>query len=154
MTNMTERIGIGLTSVVLAVVALGGTATGGASIASASSPRIAVSLPASPSFAANAGDPDVVLSNGTYYAFTTGTALGNHIQVVINTSGDPTNGYGSYTGQPYGSTALPNVPAWQQVDTQTSPGVASVGGHWVMWYDASLAGHPADSGFSCLAVAT
>ena len=154
MTNFAERITIGLTSVVLGVVAIGGTAIGGASIAAASSPRIAISPPASPSFVANAGDPDVVLSNGTYYAFTTGTALGNHIQVVINTSGDPTTGYGSYTGHPYGSTALPNVPAWQQPDTQTSPGVASIGGHWVMWYDASLAGHPADSGYSCLAVAT
>ena len=134
----------------LAVASTVGSPTG----AGAATPRIGVSPPATPTFAANAGDPDVVYSNGTYYAFTTGTALGNHIQVVINTSGDPTAGYGSYTGHPYGSTALPNVPAWQQVDTQTSPGVAAIGGHWVMWYDASLAGHAGDSGFSCLAVAT
>ena len=117
------------------------------------SPRIAVSPPASPSFAANAGDPDVIYSNGTYYAFTTGTALGNNLQVVINSSGDPTGAYGSYTGQSYGSTALPAPPAWQQANTQTSPGVAYIGGHWVMWYDASLAGHAIDSGFSCLALA-
>ena len=154
MANTTGRIRFGRTAAVLAVVVLGGTAFGFTSVGAASSPRIAVGLPASPSFAANAGDPDVVLSNGTYYAFTTGTALGNHIQVLINTTGNPTAEYGSYTGQPFGSTALPNVPAWQQVDTQTSPGVASIGGQWVMWYDASLAGHPGDSGFTCLAVAT
>jgi len=117
-------------------------------------PRIAVGPPAVPSFAANAGDPDVVYANGTYYAFTTGTALGNNLQVVIDTSGDPTTGYRSYTGQSYGSTALPSPPGWQQVNTQTSPGVASIGGHWVMWYDASVVGHAVDSGFSCLAVAT
>jgi hypothetical protein len=141
--------------------AIAGAAPGSAPLASATTPepavlapRIAVSPPASPSFAANAGDPDVVYSNGTYYAFTTGTALGNYLQVVINTSGDPTAGYRSYTGQPYGSTALPNPPGWQQANTQTSPGVAFIGGHWVMWYDASIVGHAIDSGFSCLAVAT
>jgi hypothetical protein len=32
--------------------------------------------------------------------------------------------------------------------------VAFVGGHWVLWYDASVVGHAIDSGFSCLAVAT
>jgi Glycosyl hydrolases family 43 len=139
--------------VLVACAAAGGT-LGGSSVASTVAPRIAVSPPSSPAFAGNAGDPDVVFSDGTFYAFTTGTALGNHIQVLVDTTGNPSTGYGSYTGQPYGSTALPDPPSWQQVNTQTSPGVASIGGHWVMWYDASLAGHPADSGFSCLAVAT
>jgi hypothetical protein len=154
MTNSTTWCRAGLAAVVLAGIAFAGATTRAPSDAAAAAGRIAVSPPASPTFAANAGDPDVVYSNGTFYAFTTGTVLGNHLQVVINTSGDPTAGYGSYTGQPYGSTALPDVPAWQQVNTQTSPGVASIGGHWVMWYDASLAGHAEDSGFSCLAVAT
>ena len=155
---MTTRSSTTLATVLAAPLLLASTVAGASALGSppapALAPRIAVSLPAAPSFAANAGDPDVVYSNGTYYAFTTGTALGNHIQVVINTSGGPTAGYGSYTGQPYGSTALPSTPAWQQADTQTSPGVAFIGGHWVMWYDASIAGHAADSGFSCLAVAT
>ena len=154
MTNSTTWRRAGLATLALAGLAVAGAAAAGPDDASAATGRIAVSLPASPSFAADAGDPDVVYSNGTYYAFTTGTALGNHIQVVINTSGDPTAGYGSYTGKSYGSTALPDIPAWQQMNTQTSPGVASIGGHWVMWYAASLAGHPGDSGFSCLAVAT
>ena len=106
----------------------------------------------SPAFAGDAPDPDVVYSGGTYYAFTTGTPLGNHIQALVSSS--PASGYGSYSGHPYASTALPSVPGWQQVNTQTSPGVFFYGGHWVMWYDASLNGHAADSGFSCLSVAT
>ena len=145
-------------SLILVVLAGPGAAVSlaasAATLTGALAPRIAVSPPASPSFAGNAGDPDVVNSNGTYYAFTTGTVLGNHIQVVINSSGNPAGNYSSYTGQPFGSTALANPPAWQQPDTQTSPGVAFIGGHWVMWYDASLAGHAIDSGYSCLAVAT
>jgi len=149
----TPRVRNVLGACLLVACAVAGGTLAGTSVASAA-PLISVSQPASPSFAGNAGDPDVVFSDGTFYAFTTGTALGNHIQVVVDTSGDPTNGYASYTGQSYGSTALPDPPSWQQVNTQTSPGVASIGGHWVMWYDASLAGHAADTGFSCLAVAT
>jgi hypothetical protein len=106
----------------------------------------------SPAFAGDAPDPDVVYSGGTYYAFTTGTVLGNHIQALVSAS--PASGFGSYTGQPYGSTALPAVPGWEKIDTQTSPGVFFYGGHWIMWYDASQYPHPADSGFSCLSVAT
>ena len=153
-TRPTRSVRIALAGPLLLALVVAGSAAGGSPSASASTPHIAVGLPPSPAFAANAGDPDVVYADGAYYAFTTGTALGNHIQVVVDTSGDPTAGYGSYTGQPYGSTALPSTPGWQQTDTQTSPGVASIGGHWVMWYDASLAGHAVDSGFSCLAVAT
>jgi hypothetical protein len=145
---------VGLILLVLGVVAVGGSSMAGSPVGAADAARIAVSPPGSPSFDANAGDPDVVFSNGVYYAFTTGTALGNHIQALVNTSGNPAGAYGSYTGHSYGSTALATTPAWQQPNTQTSPGVASIGGHWVMWYDASAAGHPVDSGFSCLAVAT
>ena len=144
----------GATVAVLATVGDARAAVATAAPRSAPAPRIAVSLPPTPAFAGNAGDPDVVYAGGTYYAFTTGTALGNHLQALVDTSGDPTTGWRSYTGNPYGSTALPNPPGWQQIDTQTSPGVAFIGGHWVMWYDASIVGHPVDSGFSCLAVAT
>ena len=100
----------------------------------------------SPAFAGDAGDPDVVYSGGTYYAFTTGTPLGNNIQALVSSS--PSSGYGSYTGHPYGSTALPSPPGWEQANTQTSPGVFFYGGHWVMWYDAFSGGH------GCLSAAT
>ena len=114
--------------------------------------HVSVIVSQTPAFAGDAPDPDVLYSGGTYYAFTTGTPLGNHIQVL--TSGNPATGWGSYNGLPFGSSALPAPPAWETVNTQTSPGVFSYGGHEVMWYDASMTPHAIDSGFSCLSVAT
>jgi len=105
----------------------------------------------SPAYANDAPDPDLLYSGGTYYAFTTGTALGNHIQAL--TSGSPASGWQPYTGG-FGSSALPSPPAWETVNTQTSPGVFFYGGHWVMFYDASVSPNPEDSGHSCLSVAT
>ncbi len=105
----------------------------------------------SPAYANDAGDPNPLYSNGTYYAFTTGTTLGNHIQAL--TSNNPASGWQPYTGGS-GSSALPNPPSWETVNTQTSPGVFFYGGHWVMFYDASPSPHPLDSGFSCISVAT
>jgi hypothetical protein len=110
--------------------------------------------PATPAYGGDAGDPDVIESAGTYYAFSTGTALGNHLQALVDTSGNPQTGWRSYTGTTFGSTALPNVPAWEAVDTQTSPGVFFYAGHWVMFYDAAQAGHATGTGFDCLSVAT
>ena len=106
-----------------------------ATTAHASQAHVGFAPSPSPAFAGDAPDPDVVYSNGTYYAFTTGTPLGNHIQALVSAS--PASGFGSYTGNPYGSTALPAVPGWEKMNTQTSPGVFFYGGHWVMWYDAS-----------------
>ena len=54
--------------------------------------------------------PNIVLDGSTYYAFTTGTGLGNHLQALIDTSGSPLGGWRSYTGLPFGSTALPGRP--------------------------------------------
>jgi hypothetical protein len=104
-----------------------------------------------PAFAGDAGDPDVVYSAGTYFAFTTGTALGNHIQVLV--SGAASTGYHSYTGSSFGSTALAVTPAWETPDTQTSPGVFAWGGHWLMYYDAAQNPNPSDSGHDCISVA-
>ncbi len=100
----------------------------------------------------DAADPQVVYSAGTYYAFTTGNALGNHIAVLVSSS--PNSGYGPSTHTCSGSTALPNPSPWEQPNTQTSPGVFQYGGHWVMFYDAAQAGHASDSGFDCVTVAT
>ena len=44
----------------------------------------------------DAADPQVVDSGGTYYAFTTGNALGNHIAALVSSS--PNRGYRPYTG--------------------------------------------------------
>src|SRR5579871_22801 len=100
----------------------------------------------------DAADPQVVYANGTYYAFTTGNALGNHLAADVSAS--PNGGYASYTGKCYGSTALPSPSGWEQPNTQTSPGVFFYNGRWIMFYDAAQAGHASDTGFDCLAVAT
>ena len=108
----------------------------------------------SPAFNGDAPDPDIVLSDGTYYAFTTGTVMGNYLQALVDTSGSPTSGWRSYTGGPFGSSALPVPPAWETLNTQTSPGVFNYGGHWVMFYDAAKEPFQEAQGHSCLSVAT
>ena len=119
-----------------------------------SSASFTVAMPGSAAFDGDAPDPDVVTSGAASYAFTTGTALGNHIQVLVDTSGSSSSGWHSTTGQNYGSSALPAVPSWEQVDTQTSPGVFYWNGHWIMYYDAAQSGHAGDTGYDCLSVAT
>jgi hypothetical protein len=143
----------GALSLVLLAAGASGAATSRTLTAHAAG-GVAVSLPASPAYGADAGDPDVIESAGTYYAFTTGTPLGNYIQALVDTSGTPTSGWRGYTGQPYGSTALPSPPSWEATNTQTSPGVLFYDNQWVMFYDAAQAGHASDGGYDCLAVAT
>jgi hypothetical protein len=142
-----------------AVALAGGIAatvqTGGAGAANAVQDRtahVAFTGSASPAYANDAPDPDLLYSNGIFYSFTTGTALGNYIQ-ALTTTGTPTSGWQPYTGGA-GSSALPSPPAWETVNTQTSPGVFFYGGHWVMFYDASVSPYAEDSGHSCLSVAT
>ncbi len=151
----------------LAVVT--GLATMGAGImlalssaaAVASPPKLAahtvapvVSPSSTPAYGADSGDPNVIQSNGVYYDFSTGTPLGNHIQALVNTSGNPLTGYASYTGQAYGSSALPDTPAWEQPNTQTSPGVFFWNNEWIMYYDAAPSGYASDTGHDCLSYAT
>ncbi|MGA8723780.1 MAG: family 43 glycosylhydrolase [Acidimicrobiales bacterium] len=120
----------------------------------ASYPSVNVQPSPAPAFDGDAPDPNIVLDGSTYYAFTTGTGLGNHLQALIDTSGSPLGGWRSYTGLPFGSSALPVVPSWEQVNTQTSPGVFFWHGRWIMFYDAATAGHAGDVGFNCVSVAT
>jgi hypothetical protein len=131
-----------------------GVASGGGSAGAQSSGGITIAPSSSPAFNGDAPDPDVVRDGPDYYAFTTGTVLGNHIQALVDTSGSPQSGWRSYTGTSYGSTALPNVPDWETPNTQTSPGVFFWGGQWIMYYDAAMYDYPAGTGNNCLAVAT
>ena len=112
---------------------------------------VGVSPSPSPAFAGDAGDPDIVYSGGTYYAFSTGTALGNHIQALVSTSAS--SGYHSYTGTSFGSTALATPPAWETPDTQTSPSVIDLDGRWLMYYDAAVSPNAGDTGHNCISVA-
>ncbi len=137
----------------LAVLSVGVPVAATAAAATVPS-RIASGPAGGTAFAGDAPDPDIVSADGVFYAFTTGTALGNNLQVLIDRSGNPQTGWRSTTGTGFGSTALPAPPAWQERGTQTSPGVVYTGGHWVLWYDAARAGHGVDTGFTCLAVAT
>jgi hypothetical protein len=138
---------------VVLVVAVGVPLAAGAASGARSAPQLQIGPPSGPAFAGDAPDPDVIYADGTFYAFTTGTALGNNLQVLTSSAGDPRVGWNTFT-KGAGATALPHPPAWQAPGTETSPGVAYTGGHWVMWYDASRAGHGVDTGFTCLAVAT
>ncbi|HXA33484.1 MAG TPA: family 43 glycosylhydrolase [Acidimicrobiales bacterium] len=100
----------------------------------------------------DAADPQIVSAGATYYAFTTGNALGNHLAAL--TSSSPNSGFAPYTGTCSGSTALAHPSSWEEPNTQTSPGVFNDNGRWIMFYDAAQSGHPGDTGFDCLAVAT
>ena len=143
--------------VVLAVVlcaAAGAAGSAGAAPAGPRSQAIGVvgSPPEAPAYAADAPDPDVVESAGVFYAFTTGTVAGNYLQALVDTGGDPATGWTTFSG-PRGSSALPDPPAWETPDTQTSPGVFFYGGQWLLFYDASVNPYPAGTGHNCLSVA-
>ena len=115
-----------------------------------------------PAFAGDAPDPDVVYvpstgSGGTYFAFSTGTTMASYLQVLCNsgsTSGAPATGWAPCPGFPFGASALPVPPVWQQPGTQNAPGVYEWNGTWILFYTAALAGHADDSGANCLSVAT
>lgn len=104
--------------------------------------------PATPAFAGDAPDPDVLVAAGRYFAYTTGTTWGNNLGVL--TSSRPVGNWRTRSGKSYGSSALPAPPAWQVAGQQTSPSVARIGGRYLMYYDARLA---ADPSLFCLSVA-
>ena len=136
----------------IGVVLSGALAVGVVVVGAPRADAVNVSPGSSPAFAGDAGDPDVVSANGTYFAFSTGTALGNHIQALVSST--PSSGYHSYTGTSFGSTALATPPGWETVDTQTSPGVFNWGGRWLMYYDAAVSPNASDTGHDCITVAT
>ena len=68
--------------------------------------HVIVTPSSTPAYANDAPDPDALYSGGTYYAFTTGTVLGNYIQALTDKTGSPASGWQPYTGST-GSSALP-----------------------------------------------
>ena len=103
---------------------------------------------ASPAWDDDAPDPHVVRFGHRYYAYTTGTTWGNRIGVLV--SDRPDGGWRTTTGQSWGSTALPTVPAWQVPDTQWAPAVYRFAGRYVLFYAAQTR----STGEWCLSVAT
>ncbi len=135
-----------------AVLILGGPApVAGAAVA------VPVVTPStSPALALDAPDPDIVLANGTFYAFTTGTTWGNQIAIAKSTSSNPGLGWTTLSGQSNGSSAFaengdsaPPAP-WELNNTPTSPGVFQYDGKWIMFYDAEQR----STGYYCITVAT
>lgn len=103
---------------------------------------------ATPAFPEDAPDPAIVKFGSKYYAYTTGTTWGNRIGVLV--SDRPDRGWRTTTGRPWGSSALPDIPAWQVPDTQWAPGVLVWGGRYVMFYVAKVKA----TGRYCITVAT
>jgi len=85
-------------------------------------------------------DPDVILVGQTYYAYATNSVAGN-IQIVESTDLTHWTAVGN---------ALPHLPAWAEPHYTWAPAVAAIGGTFVLYYAANVAG----SGKECVSVAT
>jgi hypothetical protein len=127
-----------------------------ASPAGATAAAPVVSPSSAPALALDAPDPDIVLANGTFYAFTTGTTWGNQIAIAKTTFSDPQLGWTTLSGQSSESSAFaengdtaPPAP-WELNNTPNSPGVFQYDGQWIMFYDAEQR----SSGYYCISVAT
>jgi len=183
-----------LASVILAVsTLLVGLPSAASASASSAEPRAAqVSLPIAPAFDGNpcttparddptcpvwnrcshlgsctgdAPDPALIKAGSTYLVLSTGTALGNSIQVLVSDRIDggfhawPMGECPSSSGPVacrlrFGSSAFgvggsAGLPTWTVPGTQMAPSAAFVGGRWVMYF----AGVSTSTGRSCLGVA-
>ena len=85
-------------------------------------------------------DPSVILVGQTFFAYATNSVAGN-IQII--TSADRTH----WTAI---GNALPNLPAWATPDYTWAPAVATIGGSYLLYYAADVAG----TGKECISVAT
>ena len=85
-------------------------------------------------------DPAVILVGQTYYAYATNSVAGN-IQIIQSTDLTHWTAVGN---------ALPSLPAWAQSHFTWAPAVAMIGGTFVLYYAANVAG----SGRECISVAT
>jgi beta-xylosidase len=85
-------------------------------------------------------DPSVILVGQTYFAYATNSVAGN-IQIIDSTDLSHWTAVGN---------ALPSLPAWATPDNTWAPSVAMIGGAFVLYYAANVAG-TADE---CISVAT
>jgi hypothetical protein len=89
-------------------------------------------------------DPDVLLVQGTYYAYATNSAEGN-IQIIDSTDLQHWTSVGN---------ALPQLPSWAKPNGTWAPSVLPIGGKYQMYYAAVVAGPGPGSGEDCISVAT
>jgi hypothetical protein len=85
-------------------------------------------------------DPSVILVGQTYFAYATNSVAGN-IQIIDSTDLAHWSAIGN---------ALPSLPAWATPNNTWAPSVAMIGGTFVLYYAANVAG-TADE---CISVAT
>ncbi len=85
-------------------------------------------------------DPDVILVGQTYFAYATNSVAGN-VQIIESTDLTHWTAVGN---------ALPHLPAWAEPHYTWAPAVAAIGGTFVLYYAANVAG----SGKECVSVAT
>jgi beta-xylosidase len=85
-------------------------------------------------------DPAVMLVGRTYYAYATNSVAGN-IQIVDSTDLRHWTAIGN---------ALPSLPAWAAANNTWAPSVAMIGGNFVLYYAADVAGGTQE----CISVAT
>ena len=87
-------------------------------------------------------DPDVILAGNTYFAYATNSVAGN-IQIIQSTNLTSWTAVGN---------ALPALPSWAAPDATWAPAVALIGGAYVLYYAALVAGP--GGGEECISVAT
>ncbi len=85
-------------------------------------------------------DPAVILVGQTYFAYATNSVAGN-IQIIDSTDLSQWTVVGN---------ALPSLPAWATPDNTWAPSVAMIGGTFVLYYAANVAGTTDE----CISVAT
>jgi len=87
-------------------------------------------------------DPDVILVGGTYFAYATNSVAGN-VQIIESTNLTNWDSVGN---------ALPDLPGWAAPDATWAPAVAQIGGAYVLYYAADVAGP--GGGEECISAAT
>ncbi len=86
-------------------------------------------------------DPDVILAGNTYFAYATNSVAGN-IQIIQSTNLTNWTAIGN---------ALPALPSWAAPDATWAPAVAFIGGAYLLYYAALVAGP--GGGEECISVA-
>lgn len=87
-------------------------------------------------------DPDVILVGSTYFAYATNSVAGN-IQIIESTDLTHWSAVGN---------ALPSLPSWAAPDATWAPAVAQIGGSFVLYYAAVVAGP--GGGEECISAAS
>ncbi|HVC67850.1 MAG TPA: family 43 glycosylhydrolase [Acidimicrobiales bacterium] len=147
---------------IVACAALGALLVAGPGRATAVGSGVSVVPAPTPAYDGDAPDPDVVFdpsvgAGGTYFAFSTGTTLAGYLQVLCDpasTPGAPVTGWAPCPGFPFGPSALPFPPAWEEPGTQNAPGAYQWNGRWILFYTAAQFPSQGDTGQNCLSVAT